>query len=88
MFIFCGLLVLFVPLVRTFVATLVVCPLIWNICTRGLFLGVRKCSNNSCFVFELFLGALEVRDCFVCFKFFLSFDQGELLLSRTVETDR
>ena len=71
------------------VATQVVWPLFSNICNQGLDDKVHTCNNDFC-VFELFLGALEVRNTrfLVRFKFFLSVDQGELLLSRTVETDR
>ena len=89
MFIFCGRLGLCaVPLVRSFVATQVVWPLFSNICNRGLDDKARTCNNDFC-VFELFWGALEVRNIrfLVSFKFVLSVDQGELLLSRTVETN-
>ena len=72
-----------------FVATQVVWLLFLNICNWELVDKAHKCDNNVC-VFELFWGALEVRNnrfCLVRFKFVLLFDQGELLLSRTVETD-
>ena len=79
MFIFCELLPLCVSLVCTFVATLIVYPLISNIYTLGLFHGVRKCSNTVFCVFELSWGALEVLSVYLfCFEFVLSVDQGEL----------
>ena len=72
-----------------FVATQVVWLLFSNICNWGLVDEAHKCDNNVC-VFELFLGASEVCNTrvLVSFKFVLLVDQGELLLSRTVETDR